>query len=347
MDVITDVGGEAAVRAVRRAASEALGRAVAVGGTPEVIRGSFGRGAYGCRLEPGAPPPWDRGVVVRVASPTAAAREAAWHAFLAGRGYPVPPVLGVVDLADATGSGGASGGGAAIVLGQGPELSLMESLGRNPIAIPQLLRAMAEAHARLHQVPVDGAPAAAAGEEPLAALDRDLDATGLAADFAPERAWLDGHAPPAGSPAVCHGDLQPAAMRLDGVDTTTSMLVNWSAALVADAEYDVALTLLMFWSAPYLAEGLGQRKMLKTVRDMITDGYRAAYEGAAGSGPLDEDRLRYWGAFHALRWSVALAVADRRGAPADAWDPVGLVQHGAAYRKDLGRRFARLTRRQH
>jgi hypothetical protein len=347
MDVITDVGREAAAGALRRAASDALGREVALSGTPEVVPGSYGRGVYGCRLEPEVPPPWDRGVVVRVTSAAAAAREAAWHDFLAGRGYPVPPVLGVVDLAGATGSDGASGGGGAVVLGQGPELSLMESLGRNPIAIPQLLRAMAEAHARLHQVPVEGAPPAAAGEEPLAALDRVLDAAGLAGEFAPERAWLDAHAPPAGPPALCHGDLQPAAMRLDGDDTTTTMLVNWSAALVADAEYDIALTLLMFWSAPYLAEGLGQRKMLKTVRDMITDGYRAAYEGAAGSGPLDEDRLRYWGAFHALRWSVALAVADRRGAPADAWDPVGLVQHGAAYRKDLGRRFARLTRRQH
>jgi len=330
MDVITDVGTEAAAHALRRAASDALGREVAVADTPEAIPGSFGRGAYGCRLEPGAPPPWDRGVVVRVTSPTAAAREAAWHGFLAGRGHPVPPVLGVVD--------------AAVVLGQGPELSLMESLGLNPIAIPQLLRAMAAAHARLHQVPVEGAPPAVAGEEPLAALDRVLDATGLADEFAPERAWLDDHAPPPGPPAVCHGDLQPAAMRLDGDDTTTAMLVNWSTALVADAEYDVALTLLMFWSAPYLAEGMGQRKMLKTVRDMITDGYRAAYEGAGGSGPLDEDRLWYWGAFHTLRWSVALAAADRRGGPVDAWDPVGLVQHRASYRKDLGRRFARLSR---
>jgi hypothetical protein len=330
MDVITDVGTEAAAHALRRAASDALGREVAVADTPEAIPGSFGRGAYGCRLEPGAPPPWDGAVVVRVTSSAAAAREAAWHGFLAGRGHPVPPVLGVVD--------------AAVVLGQGPELSLMESLGLNPIAIPQLLRAMAAAHARLHQVPVEGAPPAVAGEEPLAALDRVLDATGLADEFAPERAWLDDHAPPPGPPAVCHGDLQPAAMRLDGDDTTTAMLVNWSTALVADAEYDVALTLLMFWSAPYLAEGMGQRKMLKTVRDMITDGYRAAYEGAGGSGPLDEDRLWYWGAFHTLRWSVALAAADRRGGPVDAWDPVGLVQHRASYRKDLGRRFARLSR---
>ena len=97
MDVITDVGADLAARALRRAASDALGRDVAVDGTPEVIPGSFGRGAYSCCVEPGVPPPWDGPVVVRVTSSTAAAREAAWHAFLAGRGYPVPPVLAVVD----------------------------------------------------------------------------------------------------------------------------------------------------------------------------------------------------------------------------------------------------------
>jgi hypothetical protein len=100
----------------------------------------------------------------------------------------------------------------------------------------------------------------------------------------------------------------------------------------------------MFWSAPYLAEGIGQRKMLKTVRDMITDGYRSAYESSPGSGPLDDRRLRYWGAFHALAWSVRLAAAEAAGGPADPWDPVALVQHVGSYRKDLGRRFARLTR---
>jgi len=340
MDVITEAGSEVAATALGRAACDAVGREVAVAAAPEVIPGSFGRGAYACRLEAGAPPPWDAPLIVRVTSAAAGAREAAWHGFLADRGYPVPPVLAVVDAAGTDGAHGV----ATLVLARGPELSLMESLGQNPIAIPQLLRSMAEAHARLHQVPVEGAPPVAAGESPPAALDAALDVAGLAAELAAERAWLDANAPPAGRPVVCHGDLQPAAVRLDGDDAATAMLVNWSAALVADAEYDVALTLLMFWSAPYLAEGMGQRKMLKTVRDMITDGYRAAYEGADGSGPLDEDRLRYWGAFHALRWSVALAAAERQGGPADAWDPVGLVQHAASYRKDLGRRFTRLTR---
>jgi aminoglycoside phosphotransferase (APT) family kinase protein len=211
------------------------------------------------------------------------------------------------------------------------------------MAIPQLLRAMAEAHARLHRLPVAGAPPDT-GEGPLAVLDAALAAAGLAEGFAAERAWLDAHDRPRGRPVVCHGDLQPAAMRIEGDDTSTAMLVNWSAALVAEPEYDVALTLLMFWSVPYLAEGMGQRKMLKTVRDVIIDGYRAAYEGADGAVPLDHDRLAYWGAFHALRWSVRLAAADRRGGPADPWDPVSLVQHVGSYRKDLARRIARLTR---
>ena len=175
-------------------------------------------------------------------------------------------------------------------------------------------------------------------------FDTSLTTAGLAPEFAAERAWLHRQARPSGPATVCHGDLQPAAVRLDGDDATTAMLVNWSAALVADAEYDLALTLLMLWSAPYLAEGMGQRKMLKTVRDMITDGYRAAYEGTEGAAPLDEDRLRYWGAFHALRWSVALAAAERADGPLDPGDPVGLVHHRASYRKDLARRFARLTR---
>ncbi len=344
MDLITDAGADVAAGAVRRAASAALGHHVDLAEPPQPLTGAFGRGAYACRLDAGAPPPWDAPAVVRVTSAGAAAREAAWHGFLAGRGYAVPSVLAVVDAETHLDAEGSAGEGAAIVLARGPELSLMESLGQNPMAIPQLLRSMAESHARLHQVSADGAPPSPAGAVPLAAFDASLEEAGIAAAFAPERAWLAGHVPPNGPPTVCHGDLQPAAMRLDGDDTTTAMLVNWSTALVADAEYDLALTLLMFWSAPYLAEGMGQRKMLKTVRDMIIDGYLAAYEATDGARALDQDRLRYWGAFHALRWSAALAAAERVGGPADVWDPVGLVQHPASYRKDLARRFTRLTR---
>ena len=299
MVVITDAAvaadAEIAAGAARRVAAEALGRAVELETAAEALVGSHGRGAFTCRIAGDAPDPWDRPLVVRVADPAAVERERAWHELLAARGHAVPRALATTPAGDDR---------AALVLAQGPSLTLMEALGVNPIAIPQLLRSMAEAHAGLHRVAVDGAPGGAPEAAPLAELDRALADPELGDRFGAERAWLAANASPAAAPVVCHGDLQPASMRLEGDDTSTAMLVNWSHARVGDAEDDVALTLLMFWSAPYLAEGMGQRKMLKTVRDMITDGYRSAYEGADGSGPLDERRLRYWGAVHALVMAV-------------------------------------------
>jgi hypothetical protein len=123
-------------------------------------------------------------------------------------------------------------------------------------------------------------------------------------------------------------------------DLGGAVVTNWSSARLAEREYDVALTILMFWSAPYLAPGRGQRKMLKTVREMLIEGYRAAYERHAH---LDGERLRYWGAFHALAWQARLATPppDRP----DPWDPAALVTFPDAYRRDLARRVARLTQR--
>ncbi|HKY67949.1 MAG TPA: phosphotransferase, partial [Acidimicrobiales bacterium] len=321
--------------AARRVAAAALDREVELAGPVEPLVGSHGRGAFTCQVAGDAPEPWDRAVVVRVADPSSAVRERDWHAFLVEGGHPVPAALGALPVDDER---------TALVLAQGPSLTLMEALGVNPIAIPQLLRSMAEAHAALHRVPVDGAPGGDPAAAPLAQLDRALADPELEATFGAARRRLAENPPAPGRPVVCHGDLQPASMRLEGDDTSTAMLVNWSSARVGDAEDDVALTSLMFWSAPYLAEGMGQRKMMKTVRDMIIDGYRAAYEGAGGTVALDADRLRYWGAVHALVMAVRLAEADRRGGPADAWDPVALVHHPGPYRKDLARRVARLTR---
>jgi aminoglycoside phosphotransferase (APT) family kinase protein len=338
------LGPVAAEVAVVAVASSALGAGVTLAGPPEVLAGGFGARAYGCRVAGAPPAPWDGPVVVRTGAEAAAARrEAAWHLAVAAHGLPTSPVLGVVDT---PGDGGGAGGTAAVVVGQGPSHSLVEVLGQNPLAIPDLLRSMAGLHARLRAVPVAAAPAgtpSATCDPPLAVLDRALAATGLGDRFAAERAWLAGHAPAPADPVVCHGDFQPASVRLEPGETADAIVVDWSSVRLADPEYDLALTTLMFWSVPYLAEGMGQRKMLKTVREMITDGYRSAYEGAPGAGPLDEERLRYWGTYHALGWAVRLAAAEATG-PADPWDPVVLVRHPAAYRKDLARRLARLTR---
>ena len=327
-----------AAAALVDAASAALGAGVALAAPPEVVPGGFGAGAWSCRLAGSPPPPWDAPVIVRVGVAAAAARrEAAWAAACATHGFATPPVLAVAEDGD---------GGAAVVLATGPPRTLVEVLGENPMAIPDLLRGMAALHARLRLVPVSAAPPgtpSAALDPPLAVLDRVL-AGPLADRFAAERAWLDVHAPDPGPPVVCHGDFQPASVRLESGDPAGSVAVDWSSARLADPEYDLALTGLMFWSVPYLAEGIAQRKVLKGVREMITDGYRASYEATPPAGPLDDGRLRYWGAYHALAWAARLAAAEARGGPADPWDPVVLVHHPASYRKDLARRLARLTR---
>ncbi len=329
----------AAAAALIEAASAVLGAGVALAGPPDVVPGGFGTGAWSCRLAGSPPPPWDAPVVVRVGATVAAARrEAAWAAACSQHGFATPPVLGVVENGD---------GSAAVVLATGPARTLVEVLGESPMAIPDLLRGMAALHARLRLVPVSAAPPgtpSAAVDPPLAALDRALAGAGVADRFAAERAWLDAQAPESGPPVVCHGDFQPASVRLEAGDSGGAVAVDWSSARLADPEYDLALTALMFWSVPYLAEGIAQRKVLKGVREMITDGYRASYEAAPAAGPLDDERLRYWGAYHALAWASRLAAAEARGGPADPWDPVVLVHHPASYRKDLARRLARLTR---
>jgi aminoglycoside phosphotransferase (APT) family kinase protein len=333
-----------AAAALVEAASAALATSVALAGPPEVVAGGFGAGAWSCRLAGSPPAPWDAPVVVRVGATAAAARrEEALAAACAAHGFATPPVLAVVEEDE----GGGHGGGAAVVLATGPPRTLVDVLGENPMAIPDLLRGMAALHARLRHVPVSAAPAgtpSAAMDPPLAVLDRALAAAGVADRFAAERAWLDAQAPDPGPPVLCHGDFQPASVRVPEGDPAGAVAVDWSSARLADPEYDLALTFLMFWSVPYLAAGIAQRKVLKGVREMITDGYRAAYESTPPAGPLDDDRLRYWGAYHALGWAARLAAAEARGRPADPWDPVVLVHHPASYRKDLARRLARLTR---
>jgi aminoglycoside phosphotransferase (APT) family kinase protein len=301
-----------AAQAVLSAAREALGRDVELTGPPEVCV-DCGRGAYVCRLAGEQPPPWDGELVVRVRpgggvdAADAVRREAAWHELAAAGGVAVPRVL-AVRASDAAAD-------AVLVTERGAGKPLLQCMATNFGLIPDLVSLLGELHARVHALPVpeDGS---------LRSVARD------------------GGTRDGGAPVVCHGDFQPSAVRVDPGDIRGAVVTNWSSARLAEREYDVALTMLMFWSAPYLAPGRGQRKMLKTVREMLIEGYRAAYERHA---PLDGERLRHWGAFHALAWQARL-VDPPAGRP-DPWDPAALVTFPDAYRRDLARRAARLTQR--
>jgi aminoglycoside phosphotransferase len=332
-----------AAQAVRSVAREALGRDVELAETPEVAA-EGGWGAHVCRLAGELPPHWDGELVVRVRpgdgpdgvdGAAAVRREATWHELAAAGGVAVPRVL-AVGARDAAGD-------AVLVTERGRGRPLLQCMATNFALIPDLVSLLGELHASVHAVPADTAAVAAASvTSPFEELELDaaLASTPEGEGIASQIERLRGSARGGGAPVVCHGDFQPSAVRVDPGDLGGAVVTNWSSARLAEREYDVALTILMFWSAPYLAPGRGQRKMLKTVREMLIEGYRAAYERRA---PLDGERLRYWGAFHALAWQARLA------APApdhpDPWDPAALVTFPDAYRRDLARRVARLAQR--
>lgn len=333
-----EVGAEAAAAAVLSAARAALDHDVELAAPPRVsVRD--GRGAYICTLAGEAPAPWGAPLVVRVlpdrsSGDVAIAREAAWHALGAANGIGVPAVL--AQSPDGPGP-------AAVVMARGPELSLLECIGdESREDVPRLVAVMGELHARLHGLPTDGVPGGGESGGLLDDLDRLLAASGLAGGhFAAELENLRRDERAGGPAVICHGRFQLSAVRLDPHDPASCVVADWSAAGVGEREYDVAQTMLTFWSLPYLAPGRARRQALRGVRDALIEGYRAAYERHAR---LDDDRLRYWEAFHALALSVRMATAV--GAPVpDPWDPASVITFRDSYRKDLTRRFVSLTRR--
>jgi hypothetical protein len=335
--VTAEAGSEAAASAVLSAARAALGRDVELAGRPEVsVRD--GPGAYTCALAgdaSDAPEPWDGPLVVRILPDLATggdaiAREVAWHALVTANGFGVPAVLSHI----------AGEPGPAVVTAGNPVRSLLECVEHDRARAPRFVALMGDLHARLHALPVDGAPEDA-GTGPLDDLAGLLAASGIAdGHFAAELESLRPQEPAGGPPVVCHGGFQLSSVRLDPANPAGALVANWSAARLAEREYDVAQTLLTFWSLPYLAAGRARRRALRGVRDALIESYRAAYESRA---PLDPDRMRYWEAFHALAWSARMA-ADDGATVADPWDPTAVISFRESYRKDLTRRFVGLTR---
>ncbi|HEY8523611.1 MAG TPA: phosphotransferase [Acidimicrobiales bacterium] len=289
---------------------------------------------------PVTPPAGSAGPLANPTPPTAPtpaaalAHEAAWHALGAAHGLEVPTVV-----AEVPGDAGPS----ALVLATGHERSLLECVNESRPSVPRVAALMGDLHARLHALPVDGAPPVAQ-PRPLDALDDLLVASGIAGGhFSAELDNLRRRQPPPAPPVVCHRRFELTSVRLDPTDPgRTATVVDWSAAGLGEREYDVAHTLMAFWSLPYLAAGRARRRALRTVRDALIDGYRSAYEHRA---PLDESRLRFWEAFHALSWSARMAAGDGTSTT-DPWDPIGAVTFRDSYRKDLTRRFVGLTRGQ-
>jgi len=264
----------------------------------------------------------DGDLVVRASRPALLDRERAWVEALREEGFPAPePVAG------------ADGGCGMLVFRRPPGTNLAERMIADMAALPRLLADFGRLHAALHALPVpEGPPPGAVPEAPVP----DPEA---APAVARQRDWLDRERPPAGHRVVCHGDLTPVHVVRNG-DDSPGVPVNWTAATVAEPEYDVAATTVGFWSSALYGNAV-QRRALKLVREPLASAYLSAYREVA-PWPLDDGRLRYWQAFHLHRLASAIDRRVRRGS-AGPWDPATHVAAPTRSLRDVDRRFREVS----
>jgi aminoglycoside phosphotransferase (APT) family kinase protein len=303
---------------------------------PVLLEAGYGHGAFAIDAdEPVA-------VLVRLGpeAPERVAREAALLGWLERAGFPAVPLVGAT-----TGTGAETDGPVGLVVRR-VDRSFVERIAESPTEAPDVLADMGRLQARLHLLPVDGAPAAAtsdvsAGGSLVEAVRARAAAAGrddLEAAVAHVASLLAASSAPL---VIGHGDLAPGNVRLD--EAGTALLASWDRAAVAPAGWDVARGALTIWASAYLAPNRAHRAAMKMLRDYLLEryltGYREAVEAAGGTPVTDED-LAGWDVVHACDWSLDLDAGPR---PGDPWDPLLLVNDRKGLARDLARRIRRTT----
>ena len=324
-DLDDDLGRVA--EAARTAAAAALGHRPDLAAAPEPVFAGWGPGAYRARVAT-HDPVWARPLIARVGAAPVLAREATWIDRVRRAGFPAPEVV-------------ADGRDGVLVFREPAGTSLAERMINDMASLPGLLADFSRLHATLHGLPASGAPGGEAAPTGAASVgDIATDAAGAVGDAGVDEqiAWLGAHIPVPGDPVVCHGDLNPAHVYLD-VDEAVP--VNWTRASLADPEYDVAATLTGFWTAALYVDSAVRRRVLKILRDSLAAAYLAAYRESA-MRPLEDERLRYWRAFHLCRIAAGI-VRHRRDGPDGPWDTAAHVAQPAVALDELSCEFRRVV----
>lgn len=294
-------------------------------GEPVPLTGGFWAELVSFRL---ADPPsgWEGDLVGRVMpSPDIAAKETAFQTEIARQGYPTPTVrlssgpdggvrgraFLVMDLASGAPLLGGLDGLAAI--------ARVPSLARR---LPRLLAGvLADLH-RLDPAPVVAALRAGGAARPdqptmLESLQGTASALGRA-DLAAAAAWLQTHGPVGAPVVLCHGDLHPFNVLV--ADDGTPTVLDWSAALLAPATYDLGFTSLVLAEPPLLAPD-SMRPVIRAAGRWLSRRFLRAYEQAAGVR-VDPAELRWQQTVVCLRalveaagWSATGTIDERRGHP--------------------------------
>lgn len=297
------------------------GAVVELSVAPTPLRGGFWAEMWVLHLRPSGPLP--ERVVLRIAPDAVAAQfETAVQAAVFEQGFPTPQILAV---------GQARGCGrhwTVMEFAHGQpllaDLSGLRAITRLPTIARQLPASLATVSAALHAL--DRTPVVEAlsqCSDPRIGVDGLLAAHAATAEVTGDAmlaravARVSATRPSAGPDVVCHGDLHPFnILRSDRCLT----VLDWTAARIADREYDIAFTAMLLANPPLQAPAIAAPLIDAAARRLARHFVRA-YERMA-SVTIDPQRLEWFTDLHRLRVLAELAswrhegtLEQRRGHP--------------------------------
>ena len=293
---------------------------------PERVTGGFWAEIWAVRLEGGGPD-LDGDVIVRVMPDTAVARrEMVVQSEVGRQGFPAPRVR-------LTGEAGDGLGRPFMVMDRVPGrppippltgTAALAAIGRAAIRLPDL---MARTSAQLHaldpaplRAQLEGLDGALVDVDDLVSLLSERAAAAERPDLARAAQQMSTRRPPSEREAICHGDLHPFNLLVDGDRVS---VVDWSLGLVADPAFDLGFTWLVMAMAPIDVT----RRLRAPVRAAARRGAsqflrRYRVHAPAAEASLADDMLQWYSAVHCLRalievaeWIAAGSVDDKAGHP--------------------------------
>ena len=288
---------------------------------PVPLTGGFDTEIHAVRLR-GAPAGFAAPLVLRVLrahhDPAMVMREQAIQNALADQGYPAARVLhAALDPAPL--------GAAFLLMERLPGTPLIST---RPVGMDRLLL---EAQLRLHAL--DPAPIARAlgdavtFEGYLASLGRRVARAGLTGLTELMR-WLhEQRPPPEAPPVICHGDLHPQNVLVQG--GRVSGVLDWPNAVIADAAFDVASThsILRFVPVGLASMPRALRWLARVGQPILAARYLRGYRRRC---PIDSRRLAYYEVAAVMR--ALVRAGESRGRAAGGPPPTALDRSAYADR---------------
>lgn len=273
---------------------------------PRPLAGGFWAEMYVIELV-GAPPELDGRLVARIMPDVATATfETAVQRHLTRHAFPAPSIRGAGGPSDELARAWSV---MDFVTGQPllAGLSATSAITHAATLLRRLPDLLAEATATLHRCPIEGLHAE------LAAHARQPDIDGFLKRIAEQAEAVGRHdltravdhlaaSAPNDTRVVCHGDLHPFNLLVDGDRWT---LIDWSTAVVADPHYDLAFTTLML-SNPPLDGPAPIRAIARRIGTRLANRFLHTYEQRSGRR-INSSRLAWGRQSHALRALVEIA----------------------------------------